>query len=163
MSASSGGRRNGAVFGFHRTSARRRPTRRTRLKVRLLGVRLDRRLAAGEPPSSSPELRARAAELRAPTERWKLAEEVDQVIESAAQPPRLAGAAAPLNRTGVLACGPLLSDLVDDLRHAERVEARGVALVRRLLRDGGSPLYAPESKAALERAVRQAHTALLSG
>ncbi len=163
MPASSGARRNGAVFGFQSTSPRRRPTRRTRLTLRLLGFRLDRRLAAGEPPWSSPELSARAAELTAPTERWRLAEDVDRVIESAAQPPRPKGAAVPLNRTGVLACGPLLSDLVDDLRHAECIEARGVALVRRLLRDGGSPLYAPESKAALERAVRQAHTALLSG
>jgi hypothetical protein len=162
MSASSGGRRNGAVFGFQPTSARRRPTRRTRLTLRLLSFRLDRRLAAGEPPWSSPELRARAAELKAPTERWRLAEEVDRVIYSAAQPPRPKGAAVPLNRTGVLACGPMLSELVDDLRHAECIEARGVALVRRLLRDGGSPLYAPESKAALEIAVGQAHTALLS-
>jgi hypothetical protein len=163
MSASSGARRNGAVFGLHRTSGRRRATRRTRLKVRLLGFRLDRRLAAGEPPWSSPELRVRAAELTAPTGRWRVAQEVDRVIEAAAQPPRPGGAAVPLNRTGVLACGPLLSDLVDDLRHAECVESRGVALVRRLMRDGGSPLYAPESKAALERALRQAHTALLSG
>jgi hypothetical protein len=162
MSASSGARRNGAVFGFHCTSARRHPTRRTRLKVRLLRLRLDRRLAAGEPPWSTLELSVRAAELTAPGERQELAEEVDRLIDSAAQPRRPGGGAAvPPDRASVLACGPLLGDLVDDLRHAERVEARGVALVRQLLRDGGSPLYAPKSGAALEHAVRQAHAALL--
>ena len=39
--------------------------------------------------------------------------------------------------------------------------ARGVALVERLLTDGGSPLYTPHPPGELELAVRRANAALL--
>ncbi len=48
-----------------------------------------------------------------------------------------------------------LGDMTD-----EQYAPRGVALVRRLLTDGDSPLYAPYPPGELELAVRHANTAL---
>ena len=42
----------------------------------------------------------------------------------------------------------------------ELFEARGVALVKRLLTDGDSPLYTPYPAGELELAVRHANAAL---
>jgi hypothetical protein len=163
MSASSGARRNGAVITMHRPSAGERPALGVRLRARLQGWRLDRRLAAGEQPWLRPELRWRAAELTSRRQRRKLAEEIDALMESATRPPHPLGAAVPLDRAGVRACGELLRELADELRQAEQIEARGVALVRQLLRDGGSALYAPEAEGALESAIRHARAALFLG
>jgi hypothetical protein len=44
---------------------------------------------------------------------------------------------------------------------AEELGVRGIALVKRLLTDGDSPLYAPYPAGELEQAVRHAHAALL--
>ena len=64
------------------------------------------------------------------------------------------GAAVPARRE-------LLRELAHDLRHAELVYASGVALVRQLLRDGGSPLYVADTEGALDTAIKQARAALL--
>jgi hypothetical protein len=161
MSATSGIQRNGAVLTRPREVAAEHPPLGMRLRVRLQRLSLDRRLAAGEPAWASAELRWRAAQLISPRERRGLAEEVDRVLEAAARPPRPRGAAAPLDRYGVLACRELLRELADDLRHAEPVQPRGVALIRQLLRDGGSALYAPDAEGALDASIRHALAALL--
>jgi hypothetical protein len=83
------------------------------------------------------------------------------VIDAVAAPPRPRAAAVPLNRDGILGCHQLLQDLVDALRHAELVRPRGVAMLRRLLQDGGSLLYAPGNARALEVALCRARAALL--
>jgi hypothetical protein len=161
MSASSGLRHDGAVLAPKRQTIGERPTVWTRLRVRLHRLSLDDRLARGDPTWASPELRWRAAQLTSPRERRGLADEIDRVLEAAAQPARPRGAAVPLDRAAVLACGGLLRVLADDLRHAELVQPRGVALLRQLLRDGGSPLYAPEAEGSLDRSLRRARAALL--
>ena len=84
-----------------------------------------------------------------------------RVLEVVAQPPRPRGAAAPLDRSAVLACDEFLRELAHDLRHAGPVQVRGVALVRQLLRDGGSPLYAADEEGALDGSIRRARAALL--
>jgi hypothetical protein len=161
MSASSGLQRNGAVLAPRRSTVGDRPPLWTRLRARLLRLSLDSRLARGAPAWGSPELRLRAAQLTSPRERGRLAEELDGVLEAAAQPAGLRGAAVPLDRRAVLACGGLVRVIADDLRHAELVQPRGVALLRQLLRDGGSPLYAPEVEGSLDRSLRHARAALL--
>jgi hypothetical protein len=160
MSASSGARRDGALFAVRLGVAGERAGPGTRLRARLQRLGLDRRLATGEPAWASPKLRWRAAQLTSPPERRRIADQIDRLIE-AAGPPRPRGAAVPLDWTGVLACRELLRELADDLRHAEHVHARGVALIRELLRDGGSPLYAPEVGGLLDRSIRHARAALL--
>jgi hypothetical protein len=161
MPASSGLRQNGAVLAPKPRIVGERPAIWIRLRTRLQRLGLDDRLARGDPPWASPELRWRAAQLTSDRERRGLANEIDRVLEAAAQPARLRGAAVPLDRSGVLACGGLLRVLADDLRHAGLVQPRGVALLRQLLRDGGSPLYAPEAEGSLDISLRRARAALL--
>lgn len=161
MPASSGIQRNGAVVTGPRETADERPATWIRLRALLQRLSLDRRLAAGEPAWASAELRWRAAQLTTPRTRRGLAEEIDRLLEGAAQPPRPRGAAAPLDRSAVLACDELLRELAHELRHAGSVQVRGVALVRQLLRDGGSPLYAADTEDALGTSLRRARAALL--
>ena len=47
------------------------------------------------------------------------------------------------------------------LAAGEPAQVRGVALVRELLRDGGSPLYAAGTGGGLDRSIRRARAALL--
>jgi hypothetical protein len=161
MPASSGIHRNGAVVTRPREIASGRPAVWIRLRARLQRLSLEHRLAVGEPAWASAELRWRAAQLTSPRVRRGLAEEIDRLLEVVAEPPRPRGAAAPLARSAVLACDELLRELAHDLRHAGPVQVRGVALVRQLLRDGGSPLYAADTEGALDRSIRRARAALL--
>jgi hypothetical protein len=161
MPASSGIQRHGAVLTRPRDTAGERPAIWIRIRTRLQRLSLDRRLAEGESPWASPELRWRADQLTAPLARQGLADEVDRLLEDAARASRPRGAAVPLDWPGVWACGELLRELAHDLRHAELVYARGVALVRELLRDGGSPLYVADTEGALDRAIKHARAALL--
>ena len=75
---------------------------------------------------------------------------------------RAFGAAAPIERRAVRACGPLLLMIAEDLDDTKLpVHPKGVALLDRLLRDGGSAVYVPLGERALEDAVRHAYAALL--
>ena len=159
MSTSSGARRNGAVFKRPAVGTRREL--RTRVRARLRRSVLDRRLAAGEPPWASLELSWRAAELTAQGERRALADQIDALVDEVIAPPRPRGAAAPVDRDGVRACLQLFVELADDLRRAERIQPQGVALLRVLLRDGGSALYSPGASRALQIALSEARDALL--
>jgi len=152
MSASSGARRNGAV-----------PRRelRTRVRARLRRSALDRQLSAGAPAWASPELSWRAAELTARGERRALADQLDALVDEVIAPPRPRGAAAVVDRDGVRACLRLFVELADSLRQAERIRPEGVALLRVLLRDGGSALYSPGASRALQTALIEAQDALL--
>ena len=161
MSASSGARRNGAVFPPQRPNVGARPELRTRVRARLRRSALDRRLAAGDPAWASGELSRRAAELTSPGERRALADQLDGLVDEVTGPPSLRGAAAPVARDAVRACRELLLELADDLRQAKLIRPQGTALLRRLLRDGGSPLYAPGETHALQVALIEARAALL--
>jgi hypothetical protein len=161
MSASSGAHRNGAVVSPQRPSVGARPELRTRVRARLRRSALDRLLAAGEPPWASRELSWRATELSSRAERRSIADQIEGVADEVMEPPRPRGAAAPLDREGVRASRQLLLELADDLRGAEAIRAQGVALLRQLLRDGGSPLYSPGETRALRIALLQARAALL--
>jgi hypothetical protein len=159
MSASSGARRNGAVFKRPALGARREL--RTRLRARLRRSALDRRLAAGEPPGARPELSWRAAELTAGAERRALADQIDALVDEVIAPQRPRGAAAPVDRDGVRAYLQQFVEIADDLRGAERIQPQAVALLRVLLRDGGSALYSPGASRALQMALIEARDALL--
>jgi hypothetical protein len=161
MPASSGTQRDGALLTGPGEAARERPAIWIRARARLQRLSIERRLAAGESPWASAELRWRADQLTSPRERRGLAEEIDRLLKEAARPARRRGAAVPVDRSAVYECGELLRGLADDLSHAELVYAHGVALVRQLLRDGGSPLYGPDTDGALDRSIRHARAALL--
>jgi hypothetical protein len=124
---------------------------------------IDERLAQGEDPAASAQLALRAQQLLSPKVRLELARQLCRVVEEAEGPPQPFSAAVPVQREPVLRARECLVELADDLAFGSEINARGVALVERLLRDGASPLYAPPVYDTVERAVRHARVALLVG
>ena len=137
-----------------------------RWRALLRRAELDRSLAEGADPLATPELRWRAQQLMSDRSRRRLAKEIEGALEAAKTRPWLGGSAASPNRTEIGRCWELLHALANDLRGAEPIALRGVALTAQLLHDGCSPLYAPYAYAPgpegeLELEVRRARSALL--
>jgi hypothetical protein len=132
-----------------------------RLECHLLGDRLDRTLAAGIAPETDVLLALRAQRLACTTSRRELARSLLRILDAAAEP------ATGLNPHASMAILPRVTEhrrdiesLVDHLLAPVPLAARGVALVRLLLRDGTGPLYRYESKADLGEMVRRVTSAL---
>jgi hypothetical protein len=122
---------------------------RAALRARLHRTGLDRDLAAGRRPDSSPAHALRAEQLTSHRCRRALAKGLDRLIAAAGAPrPAMTAAIAP-SRGEVRAARDLLEALAARLRDETAVRPRGVALVRILLVDGGSPAYAPRRPGAL--------------
>jgi hypothetical protein len=131
-----------------------------RLRVACLRPRLDRELAAGAAPWTSPELELRAAQLTAPASRralaWALGNILDACEEAAAGEAAvtLAWPAVDRQRTALRA-------LADRLAGDAPVRAQGVALVARLVAEDGGPLYdGRRGELELQRRLRDARLAL---
>jgi hypothetical protein len=136
----------------------RSPLRRWRSALRRPA--LDRRLLAGDDPATDPALLRRVRELECPAMRRSLATDLENVVVAGERPPPRS-AAVPLDRRAVAASRRRLLQLAQDLREPGDVSVRGILLIRRLLTDGGSPLYVTRTPAELELAVRHARSALL--
>jgi hypothetical protein len=121
---------------------------------------LDRSLAAGEDPAASPELSRRARQLTSRRSRAGLAASIRNLLETAEERPRGFTAAVPIQRREILRERPLLLQLAADLESQDELEPRGIALVERLLIDGGSPVYVDTPEGALHGALVHAHAAL---
>jgi hypothetical protein len=128
-----------------------------RLRARWSHWSLDAKLAAGIDPASDPELMLRAAQLRSARHRRRLAAWVERLVREcdAARAPSFT-AAVPIVREQVVQARGSLLFLAHLLRHAERVEPRGIAMVEQLLADGGSVLYTDSSRGAVELQVQTA-------
>jgi hypothetical protein len=127
----------------------------------VLADRLDRMLAEGLEPESDVLLAIRAERLVAVRMRHDLARTIGRLVRAAAEPEQAlsrASSMAVLSR--VREVQPELEDLIDRLLAPVPVPARGMALVRLLLRDGAGPLFRYESQADLRRQVRCASAAL---
>jgi hypothetical protein len=127
-----------------------------RLLSRLHAGSLDRALAAGADPASSPQLRIRAQELTATPRRADLAESIDRLLVAAAGG---GGTHRPLARISAIEANrPLRRSVSQALRGASPAPVRGVALVSTLLTDATGPLYvtggAQEVAETLEEAQR---------
>jgi hypothetical protein len=153
--------KQGLETGRALAAPRRRWPVVVRGRVRIHRFSLDGQLAGGADPCSSLALACRAQQLCQPTVRRELAREVEWVVEEARRPGywRI----APLNQRSITECRPLLLGVAQDLRCTGPVYARGVALVRLLLRDGRSPIYSPSGPRRLEVEVRRAAAALYLG
>jgi hypothetical protein len=93
-----------------------------------------------------------------------VAQEIERVIDAADKGRGRSGAAVPLRSIAILEQRRILLSLAGELRDTDqRVSVRGVALIERLLRDGGSPLYVETLDESLEGALRHARSALLLG
>lgn len=129
-----------------------------RVLARALGASLDRRLAAGTPPESARLLAVRARDIVQLGRREAVARYWERTLRVARQPGAAAACSVPLRRQQVLAAEPAIRDLARLLRVPLPVGARGVAIARVLLTDGGGPLYWTRSPVSLHDALAEAIT-----
>jgi hypothetical protein len=123
---------------------------------------LDSQLATGVNPGESLRLRLWAEQITTPSSRRRLALSLMRVAnEAGARAKPALSAAIPLRRDQVAESRETLAFLAQILLFAETVDARGVAIVRRLLADGGSPLYCAAEPGALEARLEVALHLLL--
>ena len=123
---------------------------------------LDRRIAQGADPESSPELSRRARQLVSSDFRARMAAGLRRAIAVAEQPrPTSLSARVPVQRSAILDERERLLGLARTLTEEQAVSARGMARVEELLTDGRSPLYYPAPSGALAAALRHPRSTLL--
>jgi hypothetical protein len=120
---------------------------------------MDEALAAGADPQADPLIACRADHLVSAAARRRLADGLRSAVERAALP-RPAMAAAPLAFASVRANSGLLLALAARLDSDDPIAARGAAMARQLLTDGGSALYEPANPLRLEDEVESILIAL---
>jgi hypothetical protein len=141
-------------------AVRTRPSLAVRIRTRWRRKRLDEELAHGTDPSVSPELRLRAAQLRAPAERSRLANALVEALGDA-RGPNL-GAFRVKTRRQHAAIRDYADDvlaLVARLRDERPIDVRGAAMTARLVNNGAGPLHR-ESGQELRDALLAARVAL---
>jgi hypothetical protein len=137
------------------TRARRAPLG-ARVLLRLRAHGLDGRLAKGADPAASTLLSLRAHALVARAERDRIATDLERILALAERrEPRRLGA-VPVQGYQVSAAAGPMRRLIALLRGPEDVAPRGVAMARRLVVDGTTPVYARGPRGAVTRAVRDA-------
>lgn len=130
-----------------------------RIRLLLLGPQLDARIAAGEDPARDALLAHRARRLVSRRSRRRLVQGLERTLAPPPDRPSFSSAVA-CNRQAVEVARQALEELAAALRARNRVQARGVVLVNRLLTDPCSALYHPAEADELYEAARQALLAL---
>lgn len=126
------------------------------LMARLRASALDRQLAQGMVPWRTPAHAARALQLTSEKSRRTLARSLEQMVEDAENPPRIAlSAVVQPPRAHVRTARPLMLTLASRLRSNAPVDARGVASLKALLTDGSGALYADGDPTMLMRALQR--------
>jgi hypothetical protein len=129
-----------------------------RLRTWLRRDRLDKQLARGVDPRTSPELRLRAGQLSTAAERVRLAKDLEAVLRQAhEQTPQIHRL---VRRRQVRACADELVALALRLRDDQPIDPRGAAMTAQLLPDPRSPLYYARANVPLQEAARCARLAL---
>jgi hypothetical protein len=140
-----------------------RSRRRPRLSLGLAdwwrGARFDDALAAGADPAGDPRLAAHSARLARPHQIAALADGLERAVEAADRRQPLLSSAVPVRAREVLASRDELLSLVALLRTTPNPPPRALALSRRLLLDGASPLFSPEAAGTLRGTVDEARLA----
>ncbi len=134
------------------------PTIITRLRARIHRLRLDRELADGADPASSPLLAARAGQLVCRGNRYRLAAGLDHLALAADGPPSLFAirprrAALEANRFALL-------ELAAMLRKGGLLYARGIAILELVLIDGTGAAYTDARGEGLARQLELAGASL---
>jgi hypothetical protein len=121
---------------------------------------LDRALAAGTAPDSSPQHQLRALQLQSEHKRRELAHAVDSILHRAQHPPHWHSVALPVHAEVVQDAQPELEALRRALLRPGELSPQGLALVSLLLHGPDSPIRssAPPGNAAAQ--ARAALTAL---
>ena len=121
-----------------------------RIVARLLALWIDRDLARGALSWSTVTHAARAVQLTNGRSRHSLARSLELLVERAERAaPSCMSAAIPPCREQVRDALPEIRAISAWLRTAEPVDARGVAMLRAVLGDGGGPCYVRSHPAAL--------------
>jgi hypothetical protein len=110
---------------------------------------LDRALARGADPASSPTLALRARRLTGRGNRERLAASLRDVITAAGQPPAMPSSRIPPSRPEAPAARGQLRTIEWLLESDAPMYVQGLARLELLLTDGGGPLYSPDYPAAL--------------
>jgi hypothetical protein len=131
----------------------------SRLVVRVRSFTLDRALAAGASPDSSALLSLRAQSLISTPHRLALARTLRALIRDAGRQCRPFDPGIPLPRD-VLLARESIEAAAKVLESAHAVDARGVAHLELMLRDGGGPLFGAGGPSALRKGFRDAIGAL---
>jgi hypothetical protein len=131
-----------------------------RSHVALHHAELDRDLAAGVAPGTSPEHTERARQLVGRHVRRELAGCIDGVLARVAHPPHWHSAALPIQAAAVQAARPELLALRDALLGDRCDSFRGVALAALLLHGETSPVYSPFAEPTVSAMARSATDAL---
>jgi hypothetical protein len=142
-----------------------RPSRLTgRVRARMLGAALDRQLAAGRAPESSPLLAERAQHIVAIRSRQELARNWENLLRVAQRAHGTYHPARPIRSDRIIVAETAVRELVRRMTLPLPVAARGVAMATALLTDASSPVYNPHSRvslaAELEAAAAQLDPAL---
>ena len=134
-----------------------------RLLARVRARSLDDRLLAGEPPEASRQLKARSARLLEPGYRSEVAAALREMLDDAEHARRIfMKAQVRLREVQIIAAGPLIREIADQLEADAAVSPRGVILADRLIRDGDSPLFWGRNE-SVESAVKEALSELHLG
>lgn len=112
-----------------------------RLAARVRAGRLDQALAAGTCPDAGAELSLRAHRLISMPTRRALARSLLDLLVRAQRPPHPLDPCVRVCRGEILAARAEIEALARELAWPGPVDARGVAQVVTLLRDGASPVY----------------------
>jgi hypothetical protein len=131
-----------------------------RLRVWRSSLVLDRRLAEGAAPTSSPELELRARQLRGARSRRALSDGLIAAVEAAADPPSHWLSRRPVDVSGVSEAEGSLRALARDLVRPGEPSVRGIAMVSFLLCEPGSPLYDCRAAVTVQEMARRARAAL---
>jgi hypothetical protein len=127
-----------------------------RLLAGAFAASLDRRLAAGRPPRSSPALAVRARDIVTPDARRELARRWTRVLDHACHQPVPRRTRGPLQRGAIIAARQDVLEMICVLTGGLPIEARGAAMASSLLSDGTGPLYNHRSLVDLGAVVRAA-------
>jgi hypothetical protein len=134
-----------------------RPSRPTDwMLARILGASLDRQLAAGRAPESTPLLAARAQHIVAIASRRRLAGNWENLLQVAQGGHGSHHPAVPVRSDSIVAAEPAVRELVRCMTAPLPVAARGVAMATELLTDGLGPVYNPYSQVSLASALEAA-------
>jgi hypothetical protein len=129
-----------------------------RVRTRWRRNRLDEELARGADPDTTAQLSLRAAQLRSPAERSRLANALAEALGDARGGTPVTLKVQP-QRAEVRAAADELLGLVGRLRNDQPVSVRGAAMAARLLSDRTGPLYRHGGQ-DLRHAIRAARVAL---
>jgi hypothetical protein len=125
------------------------------LVARLRASKLDTQLADGVESWRSPAHAARSLQLTSPRRRRVLARSLERLLEDVERPPVMSAVVRPCHGQ-VLEARPLIVAVAARLRSNRPVDARGMAHIRALLTDGGSPCYSRSHPHALDGALESA-------